>query len=202
MDAFQLQQSSLEVCKTILKNHEAISSVTCIAHTVSENWRQINRTAEQKLNDLISGLQHPTPIRKKLFTRKEFLELEKLEELPDDEVWSMTSKISYADGTYGHIPMMNFHPESISFDQLKNAIEKICGDRRGVLLESGRYFHYYGDYLLSEEEWLRFMADFLMPCVLVSPRYIGHRLYDGYCTLRLTTGVNHKTQFPRVISVL
>lgn len=98
--------------------------------------------------------------------------------------------------------MMNFHPDAASQDDVTQALQYICRGKQGALLESGRYLHYYGDFLLNEQEWPKFMAEFLMPCTLVSPRYIGHRLYDGYCTLRLTADKTSKPKIPEVVRII
>ena len=98
--------------------------------------------------------------------------------------------------------MMNFHPDNVSLDAINESLKIICPNSKGVILETGRFFHYYGMSLLSEEKWLQFMAEFLMPCVVVSPRYVGHSLYDGYCSLRLTTDTKYKTKIPEVIAII
>ena len=98
--------------------------------------------------------------------------------------------------------MMNFHPDNVPNDIIEKALSYICKSKKGVLLDSGRFFHYYGDFLLNEKEWIKFMAEFLMPCVIVSPRYIGHRLYYGDCTLRLTADSKYKPKIPTVIKIL
>lgn len=122
-----------------------------------------------------------------------------------DEVWSVNSKVRYGDKQFTdfkHVPMMNFHfEEGADINFAIKAVEKICGDMSGVLLESGRFFHYYGNALLHHEEWLHFLGQFLMPCVLVSPRYIGHALNDGYFSLRLTADNIFKPKIPTVIKV-
>lgn len=41
----------------------------------------------------------------------------------------------------------------------------------------------------------------IMPCVLVSPRYIGHALNDGYCSLRLTADSTFKPKIPTVVHI-
>mgnify|MGYP004190599807 FL=1 len=96
---------------------------------------------------------------------------------------------------------MNFHPENIAREDIKKAINYISHGHNGVLLDSGRYQHYYGNFLLNESEWKKFISEFLMPTVLVSPRYIGHRLYDGYCALRLTADDKYKTKIPEVVEI-
>ena len=99
--------------------------------------------------------------------------------------------------------MMNFHPEEgVGLDDVKKVLGHICSDKRGVLLDSGRYYHHYGDFLLEEDEWIQFMADFLIPSILVSPRYVGHRLHEGFCSLRLTADGEYKPKIPEVIEIL
>ena len=98
--------------------------------------------------------------------------------------------------------MMNFHPENISTNEIIKILKHICKEKHGVFLKSGRYYHYYGNFLLSEKQWENFVTEFLMPTILVSPRYIGHRLNNGYCTLRLTTDKKYKPKIPRAIKII
>jgi len=204
MHNFKVNQSPLDVCKVIVANHPEITSVRLIAHTVGINWRQKYPSNSEKLSHLNTSFEHPKPIKTKTYLRDAFLQLELLDlgKIVGHEVWSMTSLVSCTDGESRHIPMMNFHPIDASLGDIKKTLAHICRNYRGAILDSGRYFHYYGDVLLSQEEWLKFMADFLMPCIIVSPRYIGHRLYDGYCTLRLTTEQTYKVKVPRVIELV
>ena len=56
---------------------------------------------------------------------------------------------------------------------------------------SGRSFHGYGEDLLTEHEWVKFMGLLLLankPRMepTVDPRWIGHRLLAGYAALRWT----------------
>ena len=119
------------------------------------------------------------------------------------EVLSFCSKVKLKDGSLRHIAMMNFHPEeNVDLTHIRRAIQYICGSREGVLLDSGRYYHYWGNFLLSEIEWMKFLGDFLMPTVIVSPRYIGHQLFNGSCTLRLTSDLTYKPQVPTVIETI
>lgn len=204
MDNFEIGQNSIDVCKLIVKKHPEIQSVKIIAHKVERNWRQKYRTDRDKLKRITDSLLHSKPVKIKILNRNQFLNLElsNLENLKNNEVWSMTSVVSCANGKQYHIPMMNFHPYRKNLSEIEKSVKIICKEYKGVILDSGRYFHYYGNALLTNEEWTKFIADFLMPCILVSPRYIGHRLNDGYCSLRLTTDKKYKTKTPRVVSVL
>jgi len=200
---FKIGLSPLEVSQIIIENHSEVVQLKLISHKVEENWRQVNGTPSSKIKNILRGFSHNKPIKEVIYSRDKFLSLNlsKLEKLAENEVWSLTSKILCVGNVYKHIPMMNFHPDSIDLKVIKKTLKYICGEKSGCLLDSGRFFHYYGNFLLTSDKWIKFMAAFLMPCVIVSPRYIGHRLHDGYCTLRLTTEKSYKPKLPEVIEV-
>lgn len=204
MNEFQLGQNALDVCKVILDHWPEISGVRLVAHEVNTNWRQRHQTTSEKLEHMLSGFKHLQPIKDRQYSRAEFskLSLDSLYHLGENQVWSVISKVQTSDGATKHLPMMNFHPEHGSEEGIKKALGYICGSQRGVLLDSGRFQHYYGDFLLDETGWRKFMAEFLMPTVLVSPRYIGHGIHYGYNTLRLTNDSQYKPMIPEVIEVL
>ncbi|MFH0890837.1 MAG: hypothetical protein V1856_02285 [Candidatus Liptonbacteria bacterium] len=201
---FKIGQNSLEVSQTIVKNYPEIIQLKLITHNVEENWRQANSTPSSKIKNILRGFNHDKPIKEIVYDRDNFLSLNlaELEKLTENEVWSLTSKVLCVGNVYKHIPMMNFHPENIDLGVIKKALKYICGKKSGCLLNSGRFFHYYGNFLLTSDKWIKFMAEFSMPCVVVSPRYIGHRLHDGYCTLRLSTEKSYKPKLPEVIEIL
>ncbi|MBN1630052.1 MAG: hypothetical protein JW990_09825 [Thermoleophilia bacterium] len=115
----------------------------------------------------------------------------------------MTSRVwNEAGHQVGHLALMNLHP--VGFDdahELSEAVRLVVDGTSGYLLSSGRYFHYYGQRLLSVPDWPRFLSQFLMPCVLVSPRYIGHSLYRGFCSLRLNAAPPAKPVTPSLINL-
>jgi len=201
---FKQGQNSLEVAQAIVKANSQVKNVRLISHKVAVNWRQVHKDSKSKMSNIAEALDHPKPTREINFSREKFLEinLDSLEKLPDDEVWSLVSLVPCSDNMERHIPMMNFHPVDISSDEIKLAIKIILPNLDGAFLSSGRFFHYYGNGLLDKDEWFKFMTDFLMPCILVSPRYIGHRLSNGYCTLRLTADKTYKTKIPEVVDIL
>lgn len=200
---FEIGQNSLEAIQTIIQNQPIIKSLTVISHKISKNWRQIHTEANEKIKHIEESLEHVVPIETKVYLANNLckISLEKLPKLRKDEVWSITSKVTCHDNVDRHIPFMNFHPIDISFDELQTAINVIRPNMHAAMLSTDRFYHYYENDLLTKEEWIKFMANFLMPCVLVSPRYIGHRLYDGYGTLRLTKAKELKIKQPTVISI-
>ena len=200
---FVMGQNSLEVAQTIVRNYPEIIQLKLILHKVEHNWRQVNNTNILKVENIFEGFIHEKPTKEILYNREEFIHLN-LGELEEsiNEAWSLVSKVLCTGNIYKHIPMMNFHNEEVSLKKIEKIVKYICGNKSGCLLESGRYFHYYGNFLLDYNDWIKFMAEFLMPCILVSPRYIGHRLYDGYCTLRLTVEKSYKPKIPVVVKIL
>lgn len=203
MKKFSMGQNSLEVCQVIVSLCPEIFSLELIQHPVGINWRQAHPNNSDKARDIIGSFNHKYNTRKEIYNRDNFLELNlgDLPKLPENNVWSITSKISCYDNKCKHIPMMNFHPEGIRLETIIEVLNNIVG-KRGVVLDSGRYYHYYGDFLIEEKDWIKFIGDFLAPCVLVSPRYIFHRLKDGYCSLRLTSDKQYKPKIPEVVSIL
>lgn len=97
---------------------------------------------------------------------------------------------------------MNLHLEGITFDQLLVALQIVTRGRPGYVLASGRHYHFYGRYLLTPEEWLRFNCDFLLPTMLVSPRYISHSLSQGHNTLRLSAQGSLKPVTPYLVATI
>lgn len=89
---------------------------------------------------------------------------------------------------YMHIPMMDFRcePSNQNRQFVVTAMRKI-GQKAGVVLESGRSYHYYGFDLLTEDEWRKFMYRSLLLTPFIDSRYIGHRLLSGMARLRITS---------------
>jgi hypothetical protein len=202
--AFKFGQNSLQVAQLIVKRHPEIKEVLLISHTVGVNWRQKYKSHSQRVKNLLRSFKHTKHIEEKIVSRESFLalSLNTLPRLKPHQVWSIASKVMCRNNKIRHIPMMNFHPEQVSKEAVVKCLRHICKNKSGVLLDSGRFYHYYGSFLIDEEGWLKFMAEFLMPLMIVSPRYIGHCLHFGYCTLRFTSDIKYKTKIPTVIGVL
>jgi hypothetical protein len=194
--------TSLNVLREIVSRHLEIDSLTLVLHSVAINWRQKFDTDIQKLSHINESLIQKIPVQRKNVSRQDFLQIDSdtLFMCAKNQVWSLTSKVKTSDGRFMHLPMMNFHPHNgVSVDDIVNFINFAITKNNGAILHSGRYYHYYGDYLLTEKQWIDFNAKFLMPCIFVSPRYIGHVLQDGYSSLRLTADDKYKPTVPNVI---
>jgi hypothetical protein len=201
---FKLGQNSLEVTQSIVRNHPQIKKLLLVSHEVGVNWRQKNTSLTQKKKNLLASFTHYNNLYELNLTRNEFLALTliSLPKLQPHQVWSITSKVECKGNNIRHIPMMNFHPEGVLKEFIVKCIKHICKNKRGVFLDSGRFYHYYGNFLIDEKDWVKFLAEFLMPTMVVSPRYIGHQLHYGYCKLRLTADIKYKTKIPKVTQIL
>jgi len=205
-----INQTSFELAQEIISQFQSqIKAVLVIKHSISINWRQTHLTEREKIKHLNEGLKSHKPLKEKWYFVDDFLKLDKLPKanIKRNQVWSLSSKVILKGkelNQYAHLPMMNFHPEGSINDAtiVEQAVKAIRPKEKGAILDSGRYWHYYGQNLLNHTQWLKFMADFLMPCVLISPRYVALGLIRGYATLRLTADNQFKPKIPTVIKTI
>lgn len=180
--------------------------VELIVHESRLNWRQRHATIRERVRNLPQGLLQDGPFCGQLVGLGNFEEAFELivDQVDGLDVVSVSSRLFDHGGNFiGHLAIMNLHPDGLDgVDAVVAAVAATTEHIPGYLLSSGRYYHYYGKRLLTGGEWQRFLARFLMPCVLVSPRYIGHSLFRGFCTVRLTSARPYKPTVPRVVSVM
>ena len=133
--------------------------------------------------------------------------------LPPGYDLGILSRVGIIVGPDRHIPMMDFNlaksPENIVL--LKERLAQVTFEKDGFIVESGKSYHYYGAKLLDEADWRQFLARCLLtsffqgadgPFLQVADcRYIGYRMLDGACCLRLTTNAQRKF-LPRVVDIL
>ena len=103
-------------------------------------------------------------------------------------VLAISSRVKLKDGTIAHIPMMDFKcaPTSENVNVAKEGFKQI-DQEHGVLLNSGKSFHYYGDTLMSDGQWRAFLGHSLLLSEFIDDRYIGHALINNECRLRIST---------------
>jgi hypothetical protein len=102
-----------------------------------------------------------------------------------------------------HIPLMDFSCEDSpeNLEKVKEFLSE-AGQKRGVILLSGRSYHYYGVDLMSEKEWLNFLGKCLLFTGFTDERYIGHRLLDRCGILRISARGGLHSKVPTVVSIL
>lgn len=119
----------------------------------------------------------------------------------EEEVLAVSSKVRIGQKIF-HIPMMDFRcdpsPENLS--RLKMLLVRI-GQSKGVILLSGRSYHFYGAELLNQKDYSPFLGNCGLLKGFVDERYIPHRLIDGCCILRILAG-GIRTEIPKVVAIL
>lgn len=173
--------------------------VELLRHEVMVNWRQKYPTPRRQIGALRESLRHDGPFGGERFTVNRLHQSVANHLATSQSALSVSSRVWNGRGEHiGHLALMNLHPVGFrSARDVREAIDEVTDGLPGYLLASGRYFHFYGKSLLTLDSWLLFLAQFLMPCVLVSPRYVGHSLHRGFCTLRLNSVPPVKPTTPR-----
>ncbi|MDD3481130.1 MAG: hypothetical protein PHW75_02825 [Patescibacteria group bacterium] len=102
---------------------------------------------------------------------------------------------------YHHFPMIdfsNFIINDLSIDDVERVLKDL-GESNGYILDSGRCYHYYGNRLLTDDEWINFMKQ-CSKHPEIGERYISHQLRRGMASLRITTD-NSKPKLPTVVKI-
>ena len=115
------------------------------------------------------------------------------------KVLAVCSRCLLTTGAVAHIPMMDFRCKILgeNLARIKLAVSSIAGEP-GVLLTSGRSYHWYGYGLMEQEEWVTFLSTCLLYAPLVDARYIAHRLKERNAVLRISNG-GIKPETPSVV---
>lgn len=102
-----------------------------------------------------------------------------------------------------HFPMLDFECiVSVTNQSRVEDFVRIIGN--GLILESGRSYHYYGFNLLTHSEWIKFMARALLFTGFTDCRHIGHRILSGEARLRIAKieGSNRYLMTPKVVGIV
>ena len=101
-----------------------------------------------------------------------------------------------------HIPMMDFSNSIVKnygTDRVKEIMEDL-GQRSGVILNSGRCFHFYGFLPLSHIEWISLMNR-SSSFDEIGINYPKYQIEDGGCSLRLSTSP-YRPNLPKVVDFI
>jgi hypothetical protein len=123
---------------------------------------------------------------------------EMIAQLPTGHGLVVSSKLRLNSEAVRQIPMLDFRCPCSSGNA--HAISKILlllGEKQGVLVESGRSYHYYGTRLLAMSEWIEFMARALLFAPIVDPRFVAHRIADGECRLKIVA--SKEGEIPKIV---
>jgi hypothetical protein len=114
-------------------------------------------------------------------------------ELQYGSILAVRSRVKCEDGRYYHIPQIDFHcAESESSRRASIEVIQTC-NLRGYLLRSGKSYHFYGNNLIPEEDFSKFMGKILLFSPIVDRAWIAHQLIEGQSALRLSSRPGYGT---------
>lgn len=110
-------------------------------------------------------------------------------QLPSRLIVSLTSVIPHRSTSAGpwHLPMLDMGLPASSAAQVACSEAVIGLGVGGLLLQSGRSYHFIGDRPLSLQEMTTFLARAQLLSPIVDARWASHQLLDGRCGLRIST---------------
>ncbi|MFH1841445.1 MAG: hypothetical protein ABH800_01655 [Candidatus Nealsonbacteria bacterium] len=185
--AFKVGMTAIEVIVEIIRVNPEIQKLSFYIYAPKYNIKELHKSKRE--NPLIPQLLIHDSSKATIRRDRDKITVENLtefiHELQEDLVIGVLSKIKIKRKTY-HIPMMDFaHPNSFKNAQDIEWLMQEIGQKEGVILSSGRSFHYYGVNLMNEAEWSNFLGNCLLS-ELVESRYIAHRYKDQCGILRLS----------------
>jgi len=149
----------------------------------------------ERLVDL--ALQHDFDLAERRFalSRNQVLDhgiQDLLAELPEGEGLLVCSRLQLVSGKTAYLPMLDFSCPCLEGNAraIRTMVER-AGVPEGILVGSGRSYHFYGLEPLSAEHWIRFMALALLFAPITDSRYVAHRLADGECRLKIADSDAH-----------
>lgn len=189
-----------EMISEIVEDLQDIAAIKIIVHPANWNWRQQQSQPEQQVSALESGLtqfQRPEveiprqdvvanfqPVLNEIRTAFE-------PHIPRT-LLSIESSVVLQTGDTAWLPTMNYHPEGVELgspEGLNRVVRLLSMISRWEtsIVETDRYWHAYAHGLMSQTEFHRWLSLHSNAVALVSPRYVGQSLADGYTPTRIVS---------------
>lgn len=180
--------SAVEALAYIVDMHPEITEIRCVEYGRS---RRDGKSLPASQQMTARRLRHDVQGRKwhKLPGGDAFLDrlLECIESLPADRALAVTSRVALHGHGSRHIPMVDFRCKSTETPSQKiTEWMKEIDSAGGIVLRTTNSFHYYGISLLTDRQWVKFVGRCLLLVPDVDVRYLGHRLWEGWGSLRLS----------------
>lgn len=174
--------------------------MSLVRHRQGVNWRQKHSDFYSRLRHIESAFQI-TAHDVITLQGRELLSSAACESFTTVEkpLISLSSRVKSPAGDIIHLPLMNLHLDyPLLLKELNEALKKLV-DSEYFLFRTDRFYHVYGQSLMNVHDWKRWNIRFLMTDAMVSPRYIGLSLEQGYNLLRLNATTTIKTVEPYLI---
>ncbi|EML4355582.1 hypothetical protein ACQYD9_002831 [Enterobacter hormaechei] len=132
--------------------------------------------------------------------------LDMLMDLDDSQELSLNSNIQTTNSRL-HLPLIDFGGKENKL--IESTFKEFCAlwGMTFQIYSSGRSYHAYGNRLLNESDWIRFMGSLLLINIpgsskIIDDRWVGHRILAGYSSLRWSKNTSHYKKYPTHIGVL
>jgi hypothetical protein len=121
--------------------------------------------------------------------------------IPDGHVLTISSEVTLNDLTLAHVPMLDFRisPSQEGLSVVSAVLDEL--GIGGIVLNSGRSYHFYGQALLPAEQLRCFLGKALLFTPIIDYRWIAHQLIEGACALRISPGTSGQ-DIPRAVKVI
>lgn len=193
---FKTGMTAVEVVVEITKINPEVAFLGFFECCPARNLKESGGKRKSSLSRLI---RH-NPAKEDLRIYRKFITSENISSyfliLKEDCVLNVLSRVRIGLKNL-HIPMMDFC-EGSSLSAIEHFLRKI--GQEGVILASGRSYHFYGTDLMDEYERFGFLGDCMLSG-LADPRYIGHQLKNPFSTLRLSA-CRLRPKIPEVVSIV
>jgi hypothetical protein len=125
---------------------------------------------------------------------------ERFAALPSNLAVGLESKCIFRNASVRYIPMMDFklNQSTSNLELLKEFLKRLA--YKGIIVNSGASYHFYGFDFLDHAEWVKFMAESLL-VPWSDSRWIGHSLIAGGGDLRISA-TELRPRLPVVCEVL
>jgi hypothetical protein len=164
-------------------------------------WDALLLTAEREQNavaeEILDGAGFHQPMTSAVHTKSLTAEsltsrtlVQYAEKIGDGNIAVISSRVKLHNGMEAHLPLLDFSlPPSSANDKIVERIVVRLG-QGGYLLNSGNSYHFYGDELLNDTGYRKFLGAALLFSPLVDHRWIAHQLVEGAGALRISAGKN------------
>ena len=203
--------SAVEALVHLINEHPNIAVIRCVEYRRSKRLDGCNGEMKVPPSQDITArrLRHLVQDRKWHRLRRDALTLdnllERIKRLPEDRALAVTSRVTLYDQRKRHIPMVDFRCEPTEA-YLQNITEWMheIDNTGGLVLKTTNSYHYYGITLLTDRQWVKFVGRCLLLVPDVDVRYLGHRLMEGWGSLRLSPDSHSSTtgNEPEVVRII
>ncbi len=198
--------NAFEVIKVILVSNSDIKSVNFKSYLPAKHFLEED---SQKRSDVSRMLkENPAKLELKLTMDRETVFSDSFSEIVNNNtaggrcVAMLSTVKCQSTRRIFHIPMMDFGCDISAENQTKIVEFLKAIGQKGFVLVSGASYHFYGSTLLSEKDWTKFLGKMILFTDYVDVRYIGHRLNQGLCALRITKNQKLNSIVPVVVAVV